>query len=389
MERRKFIKTSILLADNVDRSRRNFCLKMAGGLAGVMLAPTFACRLLAEKPEQPYIREARYYRKLDGKNIQCQLCPKSCIVSPGQRGYCRVRENRDGIYQTLVYGRLCTINLDPIEKKPLFHFLPGTTAVSVATAGCNVQCKFCQNWNIAQVKPEDISFEYLSPEALVGLTKSRQSPTIAFTYNEPTVFTEYILDTAAVAKQRGIHSVMISNGFIQKQPLLDLCKVLSAYKVDFKAFSEKFYSEVVSGSMKPVLDTMVRIKEQGVWLEIVNLVIPTQNDDRNSLRELSRWVVNNLGIDTPVHFTRFHPQYRMNNLPPTPTRTLETAYEIAREAGIRYVYVGNIPQNQKENTYCHHCGNLLIERAGFFINSNKITDGKCGSCQTKIPGIWR
>jgi len=307
MKKRKFIKTSDSLADGVDQSRRDFCLKMATGLAGVVIAPTFVCDAFAGKSEQPYIREARYYKKLDGKNIQCQLCPKSCIVSPGQRGYCRVRENRDGVYHTLVYGRLCTINLDPIEKKPLFHFLPGTTAVSVATAGCNVQCKFCQNWNIAQVKPEDIPFEYLSPEALVSLTKSQQSPTIAFTYNEPTIFIEYILDTAALAKQRGVHSVMISNGFIQKQPLLDLCKVLSAYKVDFKAFSEKFYSEVVSGSMKPVLDTMVRIKEQGVWLEIVNLVIPTQNDDRNSLRELSRWVVNNLGTDTPVHFTRFYP----------------------------------------------------------------------------------
>lgn len=375
----------------IDYSRRSFCLKAAECIAGTMFIPSLLRNsfALGKGEDKPYVREARYYKKLAEGKVQCTLCPYTCTVGPGQRGFCGVRENKNGSYKTLVYGRLCTINLDPIEKKPLFHFLPGTTAVSVATAGCNLRCKFCQNWNISQVKPEEISFNYVSPEELVRLTQSRQSPSIAFTYNEPTIYTEYILDTAQIAKSKGVHTVMISAGFIQKQPLDDICKVLSAIKIDFKAFSEQFYSEVVSGLMKPVLDTMIRIKEQNVWLEIVNLVIPTQNDDRTSLKGMSRWIVNNLGKDVPVHFTRFHPEYRMKNLPPTPVGTLEAAYDIAREAGIHYVYIGNVPQNPKENTYCHHCGRKIIERMGYFISSNEIIGGKCRWCKATIPGIWR
>jgi len=374
----------------MENSRRKFIFQLGTCFAGLTATPAILKKALANLPEpiEPYIREARYYKKLDNKKVQCLLCPKQCVVSNNKRGYCEVRENQNGIYKTLVYGRLCTIHQDPIEKKPLFHFLPGTTALSVATAGCNVDCKFCQNWNIAQVRPEEISFRYVSPEELVNITKYYKSPTIAYTYNEPTIFTEYICDTASTGREKGIHSVMISNGFIKREPISDLCDVLDAIKIDFKAFSEKFYREIVSGTMKPVLDTMVFIKEQGKWLEIVNLVIPTHNDDKNQIKEMCKWIKQNLGPDVPVHFTRFHPQYLMKNLPPTPVKTLEMAYNIARDAGINFAYVGNVPGHPAENTICPSCGKILIERTGYFIRSNNIINSKCRFCQTSIPGVW-
>lgn len=374
----------------MENSRRKFILQLGTCFAGLTAIPAILKKTLANLPEpiEPYLREAHYYKKLDNKKVQCLLCPKQCVVSNNKRGYCEVRENQNGIYKTLVYGRLCTIHQDPIEKKPLFHFLPGTTAVSVATAGCNVECKFCQNWNIAQVRPEDISFTYVSPEELVNITKYHKSPTIAYTYNEPTIFTEYICDTASAGREKGIHSVMISNGFIKREPMSDLCNVLDAIKIDFKAFSEKFYREIVSGTMKPVLDTMVFIKEQGKWLEIVNLVIPTHNDDKNQIKEMCKWIKQNLGPDVPVHFTRFHPQYLMKNLPPTPVKTLEMAYNIACDAGINFAYVGNVPGHPAENTICPSCRKILIERTGYFIRSNNIINSKCRFCQTSIPGVW-
>ncbi len=374
----------------MDNSRRKFLLQLGTCFAGLATAPAILEKTFANLPEpaEPYIQEARYYKKLDNKKIQCFLCPKQCVVSNHKRGYCEVRENQDGIYKTLVYGRLVAIHQDPIEKKPMFHFLPGTTALSVATAGCNVDCKFCQNWNIAQVRPEEISFRYVSPEELVNITKYYKSPTIAYTYNEPTIFTEYICDTASAGREKGIRSVMISNGFIKREPMSDLCNVLDAIKIDFKAFSEKFYREIVSGTMKPVLDTMVFIKERGKWLEIVNLVIPTHNDDKNQIKEMCKWIIDNLGPDVPVHFTRFHPQYLMKNLPPTPVKTLEMAYNVARDAGINFAYVGNVPGHPAENTVCPSCGKILIERTGYFIRSNNIINGKCSFCQTSIPGVW-
>jgi len=238
-------------------SRRDFCELSLKSLAGIAAAPLLINQVNAGNYNHPYVRDARYFKSLGNQKIQCQLCPKTCIVAPGRRGYCNVRENKNGNYKTLVYGRLTAINNDPIEKKPLFHFLPGSTALSVSTSGCNVKCKFCQNWNLSQAKPEDLNFSYLSPEQLVAMTERFSIPTIAFTYNEPTIFTEYIVDTATIGRERGVRNVNISNGFINKVPLRDLCKVLDAIKIDFKAYSEKFYREIVAGSLKPVLDTLV------------------------------------------------------------------------------------------------------------------------------------
>lgn len=369
-------------------SRREFCELSIKCLAGLASSRIFINQLKAVDQNYPYIRDARYFKSLDNKNIQCKLCPRNCVVTPIQRGYCGVRENQNGDYKTLIYGRLTAINNDPIEKKPLFHFLPGSTALSVSTSGCNVKCKFCQNWNLAQSKPEDLNFNYLSPEQLVAMAKQYSIPTIAYTYNEPTIFTEYIIDTATIGKDQGIRNVNISNGYINKTPLRDLCKVLDAIKIDFKAYSEDFYRNIVAGSMIPVLDTMVEIKSQGVWLEMVNLIVPTLNDNPSGLEQMCRWITTNLGTDVPIHFTRFHPQYLLKNLPPTPIKTLNTAYQIAKDAGINYVYIGNVPGHIHEKTVCPTCNSDVIIRNGYHIVKNTLKNGKCPDCSTPIPGIW-
>ena len=369
-------------------SRRDFCELSLKCLAGIATTGFLSSHALSGNNPNPYIHAARYFNTLENGKIQCLLCPRKCIVAPSKRGYCGVRENRDGQYNTLVYGRLTAINNDPIEKKPLFHFLPGTAALSVSTSGCNVKCKFCQNWTLSQSRPEDLNFSYLSPTRLVEMAQKYNIPTIAYTYNEPTIFTEYIIDTAAIGKEKGIRNVNISNGYINKKPLHDLCKVLDAIKIDFKAFSNDFYRDYVSGSLNPVLDTMIEIKSLGVWLEIVNLVIPTLNDSQKELKEMCKWIIANLGDDVPIHFTRFHPQYLLKNLPPTPKKTLDTAYQIAKNAGVNYVYVGNVPGHVHENTTCPNCHGILIVRKGFQIEKNRIIDGKCPDCKASIPGVW-
>ena len=331
---------------------------------------------------------ALFWEKLDEKKVKCVLCPRECQVADVERGYCGVRENQGGEYQTLVYGALCSGNVDPIEKKPLFHYLPGTTAFSIATAGCNVECKFCQNWQISQFRPEQVESTLVTPQRLVDVCKANRSPTIAYTYSEPVIFYEYMHDTAALARQQGVGSVMISNGYIQEKPLRQLCQQLTGVKIDFKAFTEKFYSEWCAGHLQPVLDTLGVLKDIGIWFELVILIIPTLNDSPDEIRQMSQWVLRHLGPDVPMHFTRFHPTYRVTNLPRTPIRTLERCRAIALEAGVHYVYAGNVPMHPGENTYCHGCGKELIRRVGFRVKSNSIKNGRCPSCRTRIPGVW-
>ncbi|MEE9293710.1 MAG: AmmeMemoRadiSam system radical SAM enzyme [Phycisphaerae bacterium] len=332
--------------------------------------------------------EAMFWEKLDENKIKCVLCPRECEVAEVERGYCGVRENRGGKYQTLVYGALCSANVDPIEKKPLFHYLPGTTAFSIATAGCNIECKFCQNWQISQFRPEQINSTLVQPDRLVAACKSRGCPTIAYTYTEPVIFYEYMHDAAALAREHGVGSVMISNGYIQEKPLRQLCRHLTGVKIDFKAFSDKFYAETCAGELKPVLKTFEILKDIGIWFELVVLIIPTLNDSSDEIKQMSEWVLKHLGPDVPMHFTRFHPTYRITNLPRTPVSTLERCRKIALDAGVHYVYAGNVPMHPGENTYCHHCHNELIRRTGFRVRSNQIQDGKCPKCGTSIPGVW-
>jgi pyruvate formate lyase activating enzyme len=320
--------------------------------------------------------------------IECEICPRACKIADRERGYCGNKENRRGIYYTLIYAQACAVHNDPIEKKPLFHYLPGTNALSIAAAGCNFECKFCQNWQIAQFRPEQVDSYPLTPEQIVKMTKDQGSPTIAYTYSEPVVFYEYMYDTARLGRSQGIGSVMISNGYIKEEPLVELCKYLTAVKVDLKAFTEKFYKETCSGELKPVLDTLERLKKIGIWFEIVVLIVPTLNDSEKEIREMSRWIKERLGNDVPVHFTRFHPMYKIKNLPPTPVSTLERARKIAQEAGIHYVYIGNVPGHEGEHTFCPGCKKIVIKRTGFFILENHVKGGKCSFCNYPIPGVW-
>jgi len=277
---------------------------------------------------------------------------------------------------------------DPIEKKPLFHYRPGVKAFSLATAGCNIECRFCQNWEISQFRPEQVSSRTVTPEEIVRHASRLGSGAIAFTYSEPVIFYEYMLDICLAAEGSGIGRVMISNGYINKKPLAELMGNMDAIKIDFKAFSESFYKDVCSAHLRPVLDTLVRIRKAGVWLELVMLVIPTLNDDTKELEAMSRWIVQKLGPDVPIHFTRFHPMYKIQNLPPTPVKTLERARKIALNAGIHHAYAGNVPGHPGENTYCHHCNETLIRRSGYRISTNRISGGKCPVCKTPIAGVW-
>lgn len=329
-----------------------------------------------------------YFIPLENQKVQCQLCPRRCIVASGYRGFCGVRENRGGKYYTLVYGNPCAAHLDPIEKKPFYHFLPATTSFSIATAGCNFRCKFCQNWEISQARPEETYNLELPPERVVELAKKVQAHSIAYTYVEPTIFFEYMLATAKLAKKEGLRNVCHSNGFINQAPLRELCEVLDAANIDLKSFSEEFYGEMSQGQLAPVLETLKYIKKQGVHLEITNLVIPTKNDDINVVREMCNWIKRELGADTPLHFSRFYPLYKLRNLPPTPVSTLERSRKMAMETGLQFVYIGNVPGHEGEKTYCPYCHKLLIGRQGYTVSEINLNKGKCKYCGKSISGIW-
>ncbi len=332
--------------------------------------------------------EARFYKKLPDREIECNLCPRNCRLGDKERGYCGVRENRDGTYYTLVYGKACSANPDPIEKKPFFHFLPGTTAFSIASAGCNVNCKFCQNWEISQVRPEQIRHIDLLPARVAEAARRMSCASIAYTYSEPIVFYEYMYDSAVEGRRLGLRSAVVTAGHINPEPLRELLKVVDAIKVDLKAFRQDFYARYVRGELKPVLEAIKMIAASKVWLEIVNLVIPSLNDDPADLRDMARWIRDEAGPDVPLHFSRFQPMYLIKNLPPTPISTLDKARAVALEEGLHYVYVGNVPGHPGENTNCPSCGRRLIERYIFEIRAMEIKDGRCPSCGTVIPGIW-
>jgi pyruvate formate lyase activating enzyme len=332
--------------------------------------------------------KALYWEKLEEDLVMCKLCPRRCILRLGQRGFCGVRENINGELFSLCYGLPCAVHIDPIEKKPFFHFLPKSRSFSLATVGCNLRCKFCQNWSISMAKPEDVVNFSLSPEDLVRMAKERNCESIAYTYTEPAIFYEYMLDTAKLAKKEGIKNVMHSAGYINPEPLREICKYLDGINIDLKGFTEDFYSELTYGSLSSVLQTLKIIKEEGVHLEITNLVIPTKNDSPQEIKQMCLWIKENLGQDTVLHFSRFWPMYKLTNLAPTPVTTLEEAKRIAEEVGLKYVYIGNVPGHRGENTYCPKCKRLLIRRIGFSVLENNIEKGRCKFCGEEIPGVW-
>jgi len=335
------------------------------------------------------LREAMYYEKLPGGKVQCTLCPVMCILGEGERGSCRARINIGGMLRTLVYGRIVAANDDPIEKKPLFHFLPGSRAFSIATAGCNLGCVFCQNWQISQALPEEAHHMVVTPEEVVAEAKRSGCQSIAYTYTEPTVFYEFMLDCARLARREGIRNVWITCGYINPDPLRELCKVLDAANIDVKGFDEAYYRRYCSASLEPTLVALRIAHEEGVWVEVTNLIVPGGNEDPAMIRKLSAWHMAHLGPDVPVHFTRFHPAYQMLDAPPTPPAALETAGQIAREAGIRHVYIGNIETASGEDTFCPNCGRRLIQRKGFVVVRNDLRDGRCPNCGAAIAGVWK
>ncbi len=320
--------------------------------------------------------------------VQCDLCPKDCLIAPGQSGECRVRVNIDGKLLAVTYGRPCSAHVDPVEKKPLFHFLPGTGIFSIATAGCNLHCKNCQNWDISQRNPEDVAAYELPPEEVPRVALEHGCRSVAYTYSEPIIFYEYTVDSCIRAHEAGLKNVLVTAGYVNKAPMEKLCAVADAANIDLKAMSDAFYRDVCGATLKPVLDALVVAKSSGVIVEVTNLVIPTLNDGDDQIGGLCRWVAENLGKETPLHFSRFHPDYRMKNLPPTPAGTLDRAREIAEAAGLYYVYIGNVTRRDAENTYCPGCNALLVERRRYAILQNRVTGGRCPDCNQEIYGLW-
>jgi pyruvate formate lyase activating enzyme len=373
-------------------TKREF-LKFCGtGFCLFCAAPLFAFPEMswAQTAKKGLIRTklSPYFKQLDAEEIQCELCPRRCRVSDGERGFCRVRENRGGKYYSLVYGNPCIFYLDPVEKELLFHVLPGSTSLTLSTAGCNFQCKFCENWEISQAFPEDIYGYEIAPEIVVKKAKEMGARSITYTYAEPTVFYEYMSDIAHHAKRAGLLNLIHSNGFINKEPLINLCNMLDAAQIDLKGFSETFYRELSGGKMAPVLETLKTLKYNKVHLEITNLVIPTKNDDMSLIQEMCRWIKGELGPNIPVHFSRFYPLHKLQHLPPTPVSTLEKARSTALSSGLEYVYIGNVPGHKAWNTYCPNCKSVIICRTGYMIREIHLDKGKCAYCGEQIPGIW-
>ena len=334
-------------------------------------------------------QEAMFYEQLEGEAVQCQLCFRRCLIPEGERGRCQVRENRQGRLKSLVHSRVAALHIDPVEKKPLNHFLPGQQRLCIGTAGCNFRCRFCHNWSMSQRAPEEVSGEnILPPEEAVQVAVEEDLPMISFTYNEPTVFYEYMYEVARLAREEGIKVIVNTNGALNREPLEKLLPYVDGVNVDLKAFTDEFYEELTGGELETVLESLKIIEEADVWLEIVNLVIPTKNDAPEEIREMCEWIRDNLGPDVPVHFSRFTPSYRLTELPPTPVETLEEAIEIAYESGLNYVTIGNVPGHHRDSTYCSECGERIIHRVQFSVLSNEISAGRCGHCGNEIPGVW-
>ncbi len=331
--------------------------------------------------------EALYFIETP-KGIKCKLCPQKCEIGPGEAGDCRTNVNYGGKLYSISYGNPCAVHTDPIEKKPLYHFHPGTFAFSIATAGCNLACLNCQNWEISQASPKDTRNYDLMPEAVVAEAKKAGCRSIAYTYSDPVAFYEYTLDTSILARQEGLKNVLVSAGYINPDPLRRLCKHTDAANIDLKSFSDEVYEMLNAGTLEPVLESLRILRDEGVWLEITNLVVPTWTDDYDMIKRMCGWLAENGMQGFPLHFSRFNPLYKLTHLPPTPVTTLEKAREIALEEGIRFVYIGNVPGNPATNTFCPSCHRMIVQRKGYTIPDYHISASKCEFCSETIEGKW-
>ena len=372
MDKRQFLKTAFF---------------GAGGFCFCNPASASKPELTTEQTGRKWTREALFYTETP-KGLRCQICPNECDIKEGEAGDCRNRVNKKGKLWSTAYGNPCAVHVDPIEKKPLNHFLPGTTAFSIATAGCNLACLNCQNWSISQKSPDETKNYDLPPEKVVESCIANNCVSIAYTYTEPITFYEYTCDTSLLARQAGIKNVLVSAGYINREPLLKLCKVTDAANIDLKSFSDELYLKLNAGKLQPVLDTLKTMKDQGVWLEITNLVVPSWTDDLDMIKQMCGWLAQNGFSETPLHFSRFMPLYKLTQLQPTPVNILESARNIAISEGLKYVYIGNVPGQDYQNTICPGCEKIAIERRGYSILQNNIENGKCKSCGNPVAGVW-
>jgi pyruvate formate lyase activating enzyme len=335
------------------------------------------------------MKEALFYETLDDQKVHCFLCRHHCKINDGKRGLCGVRENKGGTLYTLVYGLPCSYHVDPIEKKPLFHFYPGSKAFSIATAGCNFRCRHCQNHEISQMPRDDVRIDgqKMEPSEVVGLAAKSGSKSISYTYTEPTIFYEYALDIARLAKEKGIYNNFVTNGYIEEEPLKAIRPYLDAANIDLKGFNREFYKKVCGAELEGVLDTIKVYKSLGIWIELTTLVIPGYNDKEEELKAIAQFIKNDLGVETPWHVSAFYPTYKLTDAPRTPAKTLQKAREIGLEAGLRYVYMGNIPGSDGENTFCWSCKKLVVGRYGYTISEYNIKDGVCTFCGAIIDGV--
>jgi pyruvate formate lyase activating enzyme len=341
-----------------------------------------------QKKPGKYSREAIFFAETP-RGIQCTVCPNECIVKPGEESICHNRVNYGNTLYSIAYGNPCAVHVDPIEKKPLLHFLPQSSAFSIATAGCSFACLNCQNWEISQTSPSKTQNIELFPESVVSSSIRNNCESIAYTYSEPISFYEYMFETAKIARKQNIKNVMVSNGYINPEPLKQLIPYIDAANIDLKAFDSALHLKLTGGKLQPVLDTLVTFLKNKVWLEITNLIVPSWSDNFDKIREMCKWLTDNGFSLVPLHFSRFSPLYKLTQLPVTPLSTLVKAKEIALHEGLKFVYIGNVPGKGFENTYCPGCSKLVVERSGFSILSNNLSDGKCKFCRAAIPGVWK
>jgi pyruvate formate lyase activating enzyme len=370
-----------------DISKREFLRRCAAFSAGVICLPQGLVFGKGEADQSVYRKEAMFQEET-ARGIMCRICPNECVLKEGEISKCNNRKVFRSKLYTMAYGNPCSAAIDPIEKKPLYHFLPGSRAFSIATAGCNFVCLNCQNWTISQTSPDKTRNIEMMPEKVVEVCEKSKCMSIAYTYSEPNTFYEYAFDTATIAKERGIRNVFKSNGYIYPEPLKKLCTVLDAANIDLKSITESTYLKLSGGKLQPVLDSLKVYRDSGVWLEITNLVIPNYTDKPAEIRQMCKWLADNGFTKTPIHFSRFHPMYKLEQLPPTPVELLDTAAKIAAEEGLKYVYTGNVPGNEQADTKCPSCGKNAVTRQGYTIISNTIKDGKCSSCGKKVDGVW-
>jgi len=372
MDKRQFLKTSF----------------WGVGAACLFRPVSLAASALPPRVGSKWTREAQFYASTP-RGVRCLLCPNECDLKEGESGDCRNRVNRDGKLYSVAYGNPCAVHIDPVEKKPLLHFLPGSRALSIATAGCNLACLNCQNWTISQKSPDETRNYDLLPGPLVETCLREQCESIAYTYSEPLTFYEYTYDSSVLARQKGIKNILVTAGYINPEPLKKLCRVIDAANVDLKSFSDDIYLRLNGGKLQPVLDTLLTMKKEGVWLEITNLVVPSWTDDPDMIKRMCGWLLKNGFADTPLHFSRFTPSYKLTQLPPTPVNILNEARTIAKNEGLHYVYVGNVPGLDADDTFCPSCRAKVVERQGYRIVDQHINIGKCAFCGAPVAGVWK